>query len=462
MRRIFILLLITTSSRSAMAQYQLYEGDTGQLSVGAQIQTAFFGDIHNQAGGAAKAHLSDAFWEFSVKPRLDGALNLMKDSQLYGGFSYVYSSTLNHDLSGYTQKDVAIYQQESDFLTLGTYDNYRYANKTEELFLGWKSGKLLDKNEKVHVDLSGGQQNFKLGSGFLLNYGADNGGSLGTGWINPRTAFNNTIIGRLNIEDVKFEGFYLQTRPLNPAEKRYYQGGNIEYTVSESSTLGLSYINTGNNRFLHENGSPNSLGLQAIDNNTFNVRFDFLPWKNITISTEYAYQLNSTKVSVKESVNKTNRHASGGFGQIEYKRDDLFWQPAISYRYAIQGNGFDGMSPGFSTWGTWFQGEITGEWVLDNANLRTHVGRLVLTPQESLTLNLLYYNFTFDNARAFDVASANYGNELNLLTDWQVCKSTSLSVGLEAFIPSEGGKQYLGGDANKVWLQGMLSASFEF
>jgi hypothetical protein len=79
-----------------------------------------------------------------------------------------------------------------------------------------------------------------------------------------------------------------------------------------------------------------------------------------------------------------------------------------------------------------------------------------------LTLNLLYYNFTFDNARAFDLISANYGNEVNFLTDWQVSESMSLSVGLEAFIPGEGGKQYLGGDANKTWLQGMLSASFEF
>lgn len=457
-----LLFLTLYHSRDVIAQYQLYESDKGQLSVGAQIQTAFFGDINNQAGGVAKTHLSTAFWEFSATPRLDGSLNVVEESQLYGGFSYVYSSTLNHDLSGYTQKDVAIYQQESDFLTLGTYDNYRHANKTETLFLGWKSGKLLDEEEKIHMDLSGGQQNFKLGSGFLLNYGADNGGNLGTGWINPRTAFKNTLIGRLTVADIKFEGFSLQTRPLNPAEKRHYQGGNVEYTVSDSSTLGLSYINTRNHRFLHENGSHESLGLQAIDNNTLNVRFDFSPWDNVTISTEYAHQLNSTKISTKERIRKTNYHASGGFGQIEYKRDDLLWQPAISYRYAIQSNQFDAMSPGFSTWGTWFQGEITGEWVLDNANLRTHVGCLILTPEESLTLNLLYYHFMFDNARAFDLMSANYGNEVNLLTDWEVNESLNMSVGLEAFIPNEGAKQYLGGDANKVWLQAMLSASFEF
>jgi hypothetical protein len=463
MWRIILFLFITVSSRGAVAQYSLYEGDIGQLSVGAACQTALFGNINNQSGGSKKAHLSDAFGELALKPRIEGELNTIEHSQLYGGFSYVYSSTLNHDLSGNTQKDSLMYQQESDFMTLGAYDDYRHSNETEELFLGWKSGALFSEDDKVFIDLSGGIQNFRLGSGFLLHYGVDNGGNRGAGWINPRTAFNNTIIGRLNVDDIKYEGFHLETRPLNYAEKRNYQGANIEYAFSKSTTLGLSYINTTNHRFLHDNGSHVSLGSQTLDNDTFNARFDFAPFDNISLSTEYAYQLNTKKITHKQVVNNVRKHASGGFGQIEYKRDDLFWQPAISYRYAIQGDGFDSMSPGFSTWGTWFQGEINGEWVLDNTNLRTHVGKLVLTPKESVTLNLIYYHFAFVNAHMFDLTSKNYGNELNLLTDWNVTDTMSLSIGLEAFIPNEGGKQYLGGnDANKVWLQGMLSASFEF
>ena len=462
MRRIFTSIFLATFTPLTFAEYSLYEGDYGSLSTGFQLQTALFGDINNQSGGVAKANLTDSFWEFSAKPHLEGSLKLIQDSNLYGGFSYAYSSTLGHDLSGYTQKNIEMYQQESDFLVSGIYDNYRYANKTEELYLGWKSGKLIDENEKITVDLSGGRQNYKLGSGFLLHYGADDGGNLGACWINPRTAFNNTIIGRLNINDLKFEGFYLETRPLNPAEKRHYQGGNIEYAYSENTTWGLSYINTRNNRFLHDNGSSDIFATQAIDNNTFNTRFDFSPLEHFTISTEYAYQINSTQTAAIDSTGKTKIHASGGFGQIEYKREDLFLQPAISYRYFIQGNGFDAMSPGFTTWGTWFQGEITGEWILDNSNLRTHVGRLVLTPEESVTLNFIYYNFAFVNPKAFDLTSRNYGDEVNLVADWAFSESISFSAGLEAFVPNKGGKQYLGGDANSVWLQGMLSASFEF
>ncbi|MDD5227718.1 MAG: hypothetical protein PHN45_04550 [Methylococcales bacterium] len=460
-RRIFVGIFITVFTTIASADYSFYEGDHGELSAGLQIQTAIFGDVNNQAGGAAKANLTDYFWELSAKPYLNASLNLFNDSKLYGGFSYVYSSTLGHDPSGYTQKGVDMYLQETDYTTLGRYDNYHYKNKTEELYLGWKSGKLLDEDEKITVDLSGGRQNYKLGSGFLLNYGADNGGNRGAGWINPRTAFNNTILGRFNFEAIKLEGFYLETRPLNPAEKRSYQGANLEYAYSDSTHFALSYIKTGNKRSLHDDGSTDSLGKQGLDNDTYNARVEFSPLENFTISTEYAYQINSTKIATTEFIDKTKIHASGGFGQIEYKREDLFWQPAISYRYAIQGEGFDSMSPGFGTWGTWFQGEITGEWMLDNSNLVTHVGRLIVTPVESVTLNLIYINFTFVNPAAFALTSANYGNEVNLLADWEFSDALEFSTGLEAFVPSAASKQYLG-EGNKVWLQGFLTATFTF
>ena len=454
MRRIFLAIFTLTSANLARAEYPLYKGGYGTLTAGLLIETAALGQANNRAGGSEKDYLTEFSWDLNAKPHLKGSLNLFKDSTLYGGFSYVYSSTLGHVPSGHTHNN---FRQLNDYTASGSYNDYRYNNVTEELFLGWKSGKLLDENENITLDLSGGRQNYKLGSGFLLNYGADNVSNRSGGWLWPRTAFNNTLLGRLNVKDVKFEGFYLETRPLNPVLTRTYQGGNIEFNYSGSSTLGLTYINTRN-----DNGSTYQIGTQTIDNDTFNARFNFSPLTDFTISTEYAYQINTTKTTTRKSFDKTNVHASGGFGQIEYKREDLFWQPAISYRYAIQGDGFDYMAPGLVTWGTWVQGEITGEWILNNNNLITHVGRLVLTPEDSVTLNLIYLNYTFVNPAAFSVTSPDYGNEADLLADWQFTEIIKFSAGIEAFIPSEGGKQYLGGNANKVWIQEMLYASFDF
>lgn len=460
MWQVCLSILASSFTSIALADYTLYDGEHGNLSAGLQLQSATFSEVNNLSGSPDKANLTDFFLELSAKPQLNATLNLPSESNLYGGFSYVYSSTVGHDPSGYTEDNIDMYFQETDYTELGSYRNYRNKNMTEELYLGWKSGKLFSDLGNSTVDLSGGRQNYKLGSGFLLYYGAENGGDRGASWINPRTAFNNTAIARINVQDATVEGFHLETRPLNPAEKRHYQGANVEYKVADNATVGVSYINTTNSRSLHDEGSTISLGELKVNNDTYDARADFSPVPEVTISAEYVYQTNAETTTAFELEEKNAVHASGGFGQIEYKRQDLLWQPAISYRYAIQQEGFDGMSPGFSTWGTWFQGEINGEFILNNTNLVTHVGKLVLTPNESLALNVVYLNYAFLHPDAFDLTASKYGNEVDLLADWDVSDTVALSAGIEAFVPDEAGKQYLGG--NKVWLQGMVSASFEF
>jgi hypothetical protein len=460
MRQIFLSMLALAFVNAAFADYKLYEGEHGAVSAGLQLQTASFSEINNQSGGAAKDNLTDVFLELSAKPYLNATLNLPTDSKLYSGFSYIYSSTAGHDPSGYTEDGVDLYLQETDYTELGSYNNYRGKSMTEEYYLGWQSGKLLDNQGKNTVDVSLGRQNYKLGTGFLLFYGADNGGKRGAGWINPRTAFDNTVIGKVAVQDVKLEGFHLETRPLNPADKRHYQGGNIEYKASDRANVGISYINTTNSRSLHDDGSTIPLAEQSVNNNTYDARADVSPLSDVTLSAEYVYQKNTQTTSAFEATDKTKINASGGFGQVEYKRENMLWQPTVTYRYAIQDQGFDAMSPGFTTWGTWFQGEINGEWVLNNTNLITHQGKLVVTPTESLALNLVYLNYRFVNPDVFAVTASHYGNEVDFLTDWEINDTVSLSAGIEAFVPDEAGKQYLGG--NKVWLQGMASALFEF
>ena len=81
------------------------------------------------------------------------------------------------------------------------------------------------------------------------------------------------------------------------------------------------------------------------------------------------------------------------------------WQPKISYRYAIfQGDdpgtatseAFDPLIPGFYDWGTWWQGEIAGEYFLSNSNLQSHQLRVHVTPSESVGGGLFAYQFRFD------------------------------------------------------------------
>ena len=64
------------------------------------------------------------------------------------------------------------------------------------------------------------------------------------------------------------------------------------------------------------------------------------------------------------------------------------WKPKISYRYAFfegddpatpKNEAFDGLLTGFYDWGTWWQGEIAGEYFVSNSNLISHQLRLHTT-----------------------------------------------------------------------------------
>lgn len=456
--KIPLLVLSVFSSKILLAGYSIYDGKYGELNTGLYAEFAEFAELNNQSGGKQKTGLTDNFFDFNLKPHIEGSLKSFKEIKFYGGFSYAYTSSLGHDPSGFTHHDSLINAtRESDFSVAGRYDDYRYKNAPEDLYAGWKSGKLFDADEKITIDLSGGLQKYNIGTGFLISYGADNGGNRGGGYTWPRTSFDNTIISRINLYNSKLEGFYLETRPLNPADKRSYAGANIEYTISDTSNLSFSYINTQNKRNLHEDNSFVSLGIQSIDNDTYDGRFEFSPLENFQFNSEYAYQINTTQV-----INKTIQNASGGFGQLTYKREDLFLKPVLSYRYAIQSEYFDGMSPGMTDWGTWFQGEISGMWILYNTNLISHMGKLVVNPLENISTHLIYFNFSFLDPKIFSATNTNYGSEINLITDWQYNETVKFSTSLASLIPGTGGNQYMGGDANKTWVQGMFYATFNY
>lgn len=464
----FLAIIALSYSSLSYAQQTLYESDYGMLSAGLQIQTATLLEGNNRSGDPTKQQLSDVYGELTVEPNVKATINLPKESQLYAGFSFIYSAISGNDPSAITQRGVLMPLEKTDFTEYGYYKNFKDAGLTEEKYIGWKSGKLLEKFDANMLDLSAGAQDYKLGTGLLLANGTDDGGYRGSYWIGSRTAFTNTLIARINTNGIKLEGFHLETRPRNPTTRRNYDGVNVEYNYHDIATVGVSYINAnnkGNKRNIHEEGSLFNTAYTSMDNDIYNIRLSFIPLAtalpDLSISGEYVNQHNNITTQPIFDAAVVDRHiAQGGYAQIEYKFSKLAWQPNLSYRYTRLGKGFDSMAYGFKTWGTWFQGEINGEFILDNSNLITQVGRLTLTPTERISLNLIYLNYEFVNPSAFDLTSSHYGNEIDLLADWSVNDTVDLAAGFETFVPSEAGQQYLGG--NKTWVQGMLYASFKF
>jgi hypothetical protein len=161
--------------------------------------------------------------------------------------------------------------------------------------------------------------------------------------------------------------------------------------------------------------------------------------------------------------------AAGWYISPGYQWEKLLWKPKLTYRYAsFEGNNpnseksqdFDPLFYGSYDWGYWFQGEILGEYVLSNSNLNSHMVRLSVDPVDSLHINLFYYKFNLDNARGFGVQSDSFADEWNLTVDWTVNKYLALSAVGAYADPSNGAKQFTGGDDD--WYYGMLYASLSF
>jgi len=73
-------------------------------------------------------------------------------------------------------------------------------------------------------------------------------------------------------------------------------------------------------------------------------------------------------------------------------------------------------------------------------------------------VNLFYYKFTFDNPQSFGVTSEDYGDEVDLMVDWQATDRVFVSAVLAQLNPDNAAEQLTGGD--KDWKYAMISVSF--
>src|SRR5262249_31683610 len=96
--------------------------------------------------------------------------------------------------------------------------------------------------------------------------------------------------------------------------------------------------------------------------------------------------------------------------QGAYQFSHRSWKPKFSYRFArfegdnpatVTNEAFDPLFLGFSDWGSWWQGEIAGEYFLSNSNLTSHQTRLQLTPSKVLNVGMIYYNFKIDQPASY-------------------------------------------------------------
>jgi hypothetical protein len=383
--------------------------------------------------GEPSGDLTANWTEGSVKPSIGGEYTTDSSAQIYGKVSVVGERTYGSAPS----------------LVGGDATSF----KEEDIYLGWRSGNTIGGEENV-LDLTLGRTQYKLGHGMLLWDGASEGGSYGGYWTNARKAFEFAAIGRFTPGNNTFEAFYLDKDELPDSDSETEIAGfNYEYAIGEDTTLGATYLAL--------SADPN-VALERDGMDVYNLRAFTAPFaslKALSFELEYAKEDNG------EVLDSTAWNALAAY-QFESS-----WAPKLSYRYAyFEGDdpdtatneGFDGLLTGFYDWGTWWQGEIGGEYFLSNSNLISHQVRVHTSPTESLSTGLIYYNFLLDKPAALGpgVTSDKAANELDWYADWAVNDNFMLSFVLAVADPGDAIQQSSGRE--DTFTYGMIYAAYSF
>jgi len=379
-------------------------------------------------------NLSDQWFEGYIRPALEGIHTTGNSSEVYGKISAVGERTYGSVPESFGQ----------DVSSFGP----------EDLYIGWRSGKSLSIGENA-LDFSVGREPYELGHGFLVYDGASEGGSRGGYWTNARKAFELAAIARFKPGAHTIESFYLDKDELaeNDTGSRLW-GLNYEYALGEEATIGATYMKV----FAHPEVRPDRDGL-----NVFNVRAYVAPipaHPDVSVEFEYGSERNGPALD-----------SNAWTLQGAYQFSEATWKPKLSYRYAFfQGDdpktasneAFDPLFLGFHDWGTWWQGEIAGEYFLSNSNLKSHLIRAHVEPNDALSGGLLFFRFSLDHPESFgpQVTSKDAAFEVDAYSDWKVNSNFTLSLVGAYADPGKAVQQLTGRTKNFAY--GMVYVGYSF
>ena len=345
---------------------------------------------------------------------LDAGLSFEKtlgEGILFSELSGVYTSTSGDDASGST-----VGLTDTSALTL------------EQAHVGWKAADLFEALENDTLSITVGRQSYNIGTGLQINDGGADGGEHGGWYLGLRTAFSDSLVASLDSDRWLIEGFTLKNRPRKGGTQGEAYGANAEYKLDEKTRVGGTFMQVDSNvpgdAKLDVFSARGEWRTSGIDNTATGVSGEYVDQRSSQLAATGYY------VEIRAFLN--------GYGG-----------PAATYRYAH----FDGDDPatakdeqfrelayGFSDWGAWYQGEITGQYALGNGNLVSHQLRYT-GERGSNTHNVLYYKLSLDEPASFGVTSKDWGDELDVTLDWQASEKLLVTGVIGALFPGEGAEQ---------------------
>ena len=198
----------------------------------------------------------------------------------------------------------------------------------------------------------------------------------------------------------------------SPTRDSKLWGVNYEYAIGEDTTLGATYMKWSADPTV----APQRDGLDVYNVRAFTAPFP--SFKALSFEVEYALEDNGDALD------------STAWNVLVAYQLDMAWQPKLSYRYAFfegddpataENEAFDALFTGFYDWGTWWQGEIAGEYFVSNSNLISHQLRVHAKPNEAISTGLIFFDFVARQpARRPGVTSDDVAIELDWYMDWSI------------------------------------------
>lgn len=424
----------------------LYQDERTLLRLQLDGGLGFYTDLHPWFGDAgtftarspialAPASGDSASWfETSAEYGLAGITHL-GDSNVwfYGAGSFLTSFSTGQDL----------FRSDTREMT-----------RLEDLYAGLVIG---SPDSAWSANFSAGRQNWQLNDGFLFSRFAAgaNAGPYPALYLNPRTAYEMTVLGQIKWRNLRLEGFY-----LDPAEIDYldsnstYAGANLAYHSQKGVEASILYYESPESDTVFPNsvfGYTPRKGLRVFDARLGST--NLLGIKGLELFGEHAWQTHRD----------VNWDARAYYVRTGYTFSSLPWTPNLSYRYAS----FSGDDPNTPTYerfdaplssglDTWVQG-INSKKVVTNSNLKSHRIRLNLAPMQKLSFTFDYFWLFADEARG----GSSYSQELNLGVRWAISRNLYfLGVAGIAF-PGDNLKQQAGRDLDN-WTTMQASLFWNF
>jgi Alginate export len=219
--------------------------------------------------------------------------------------------------------------------------------------------------------------------------------------------------------------FYLDKDELDEGEtgsRLYGANYEIQLGANESTTLGATYMKW----IADASAKPGRDGLNVLNLRAYSAPIQSL--QDLTFEFEYATERNGNALQ-----------SDAWTLQGSYALSDVSWEPTFTYRYAFfegddpqtaANENFDPLFLGFYDWGTWWQGEIAGEYFISNSNMISNLFRADVSPSDRIGAGLLLFKFTLDHPETLgpSVTSSDVAIETNLYVDWKVNSNFTISV----------------------------------